>query len=263
MTSNLAFNVQGEGPLWLWIHGWGMNKSVWEPILPTFTQSHRVITVDLPGFGESGWHSDYAKFEAAVDQLEALTLNLHAEHNNTDIHLLGWSMGGLFATALASRQPELFAHLTWVASTAKFMHEDNWKGIQPNVLAMFQKQLKQDFRATTERFLAVQAMGSPSAKKDIQKLKAILQSTAQPHPEALAAGLEWLSQIDLRNEFEGLSIPSTRIYGSKDSLVPKQQRDAFNKAQDQSFMFENSAHTPFLNEQEQFLEVLNNIAHQR
>lgn len=260
MAKDLAYHAQGEGPLWVWLHGWGMNKAVWRPTQELFARHHRVITIDLPGFGESSWHPENDSFENAFRRVEETMLTIQTEHAQQKIHLLGWSMGGLFAAALAAKSPEQYSHLVWVASTAKFMEQEDWKGIKPEVLSMFQKQLAKDFRATTERFLAVQAMGSPNARKDISHLKSILAQTEEPNPDALKAGLNWLESVDLRHQFNTLNIPTTRIYGSRDSLVPKQQMHGFNKTNDNSILFEDSAHTPFLNEPERFLKVLSEIS---
>ncbi|MDC2889767.1 hypothetical protein [Psychrosphaera algicola] len=75
------------------------------------------------------------------------------------------------ATQLAITQPEKILNLGLVASSPKFMADGNWPGIQPAVLDQFANQLDNEHKAVIERFMAIQAMGSVSAKQDIKELK--------------------------------------------------------------------------------------------
>ncbi|CUS47604.1 MAG: pimeloyl-[acyl-carrier protein] methyl ester esterase BioH [Idiomarinaceae bacterium HL-53] len=261
MANKLAHLVQGSGPVWIWIHGWGMNKLVWEPVAKQVSDFATVVTLDLPGFGESEWQTNNDDFRTMVARVDNFLGTIAKSYPGAKLNLMGWSMGGLVATALVEKKPDRYAQLVWVASSPCFLRHENWKGIEPKVLAAFQQQLAQDFRATTERFLAVQAMGSPNARKDIMALKEILQQSRAPHPEALAAGLRWLAKVDLRQTFSHLSLPTTRIYGKRDSLVPWAQSAQITKPHDDVVLFEDSAHTPFLNEQEKFVALLRSLTH--
>lgn len=244
--------VHGKGASWVFLHGWGMHRAIWQPLLKTLSPSIRIRAVDLPGFGDSTWHTDYADFEQAVHALE----NHLLAHELGPINLLGWSMGGLYAIALAARGKLNIQRVALIASTPKFAQEPQWPGIQATVLTMFQKQLKRDFAATIERFLAVQAMGSPHIIRDIRLIQELLAQGAEPHPEALVAGLGWLQELDLRSQFEALACPTLRLYGRRDSLVPIKQASLLIKPIDHVEIFEDSAHTPFLNEPERFCQML-------
>jgi|SRR5690554_662851 len=248
----ISDSVHGKGASWVFLHGWGMHRGVWQPLLERLSPSLRIRTVDLPGFGGSPWHTEYADFEQAVSALEN---HLLAEEQGP-VNLLGWSMGGLYAIALASRGKLNVQRLALTASTPKFVEAEHWPGIQENVLGMFHKQLRRDFGATIERFLAVQAMGSPHSIQDIRLMQELLSHGSEPSPAALTAGLDWLQAVDLRAEFEALQCPSLRLYGRRDSLVPVAQAQLLHKPIDHVEVFAESAHTPFLNEREAFCQVL-------
>lgn len=249
---NLADHVQGEGTTWVFLHGWGMNQGIWTPLCDAFPPDQRLVTVNLPGYGGSAWHSSLTDFDKAVEALESQLL----EQINSPCYLVGWSMGGLFAQALAVRQRLEVNGLVLVGSTPKFTEAKAWPGIQPKVLSMFQQQLKRDFAATIHRFLAVQAMGSPQTREDIRNIQALLARYPDPNPNALTAGLSWLEHIDLRSEFQQLACPTLRIYGRRDTLVPVEQASLLTKAHDQQLIYEQSAHTPFLNESTRFIDDL-------
>ena len=45
------YDVHGEGPAVVLVHAGIADSRLWEPQLDSFTQSHTVLRVDLPGFG--------------------------------------------------------------------------------------------------------------------------------------------------------------------------------------------------------------------
>jgi len=64
-----------------------------------------------------------------------------------------------------------------------------WRGIQAKVLSAFTAQLMDDF-------LALQAMGSPSARQDVKALKKAVLSRPSPNQQSLLSGLNLLAEID-------------------------------------------------------------------
>ncbi|MEZ5449426.1 MAG: hypothetical protein R3E89_10730 [Thiolinea sp.] len=49
--SQLFTETAGQGTPLLVLHGWGMNRLVWEPVRAALEQQARVTWVDLPGHG--------------------------------------------------------------------------------------------------------------------------------------------------------------------------------------------------------------------
>ena len=174
----------GQGSDLILIHGWGMNGAVWHQTAEQLSEHFRVHVIDLPGFG----HSNHLTFNTLEDLSQQILTE--APKNAT---WLGWSLGGLVATHIALKHPEHIAKLITVASSPKFSAHKQWKGIQPKVLNNFTEQLVDDFKLTIERFMALQAMGSPSARQDIKSLKQAVLSRPLPNTESLIAGLELLS----------------------------------------------------------------------
>nr|WP_228517680.1 pimeloyl-ACP methyl ester esterase BioH [Aliidiomarina indica] len=234
------------------LHGWGLNQSIWTPILDHLTAHYRVWTLDLPGFGESGWAATDADFSQACARVAD---RLQGEITEPYV-LAGWSMGGLIATQIALQQPQRIHSLVTIASSPYFLQSENWPGIKASVLEEFQRQLSTDLHKTIERFLAVQALGSPQARAEIKTMRSLLASKPAPHAEALKAGLEWLARVDLRQQLQHLQVPSIRLYGRRDSLVPAQVADhlqaTLKNSADRSHIFTDSAHAPFMTEPDNF-----------
>lgn len=235
----------GEGQDIVLIHGWGMNGAVWQQTAEILAEQCRVHIVDLPGFGFSHQHH----FDSMQDLAEKVLACAPPK-----AIWLGWSLGGLLATHIALNHPERVSKLITVASSPKFAAERPWRGIQPNVLSAFTEQLVEDFQLTIERFMALQAMGSPSARQDVKQLKKAVLSRPSPNPKSLLAGLELLAYMDYRAQLEQLSMPMLRLYGRLDGLVPiKVASDVDKLATDSvSHTFTASSHAPFMTEFEEF-----------
>jgi len=107
--------VEGDGPPIVLIHGFGAALDWWDEIAPEFAADHRVIRLDLIGHGgteapASGYTIErQAKLVAAV--LDKLGVDRAA--------VIGHSMGGEVATALAEASPEKIERLVLIDSPPK------------------------------------------------------------------------------------------------------------------------------------------------
>jgi pimeloyl-ACP methyl ester carboxylesterase len=106
----------GEGAPLVLLHGRGSAATTWFPLLTGLARDHRVLAVDLPGFGASHGHRFRGGgFEAAlayfVDPIEAW---LVAEQVTSPV-LVGHSLGGFVAVELALRRRVAPAALVLIA----------------------------------------------------------------------------------------------------------------------------------------------------
>lgn len=106
----LAYSVAGHGDPVVFLHGFGLDMSMWDPQWPLFSEYYRAVRYDLRGFGASslptGPYSHVADFIALTDHLKA-----------RPAHLVGLSNGGRIALRIAMQQPTLVRTLT-LADTA-------------------------------------------------------------------------------------------------------------------------------------------------
>jgi len=247
--TSLFWHHEGSGEDLVLIHGWGMNGAVWQQAVERLSKHFTVHVVDLPGYGHSAdLHAD------DLNIMAEMVLNL-APHNAIWV---GWSLGGLVATRIALSFPERVSKLVTIASSPKFAAEKRWRGIDPDVLSAFTEQLIEDFHPTIERFMALQAMGSPTARQDVKLLKKAVLSRPLPNPDSLLVGLNMLGNVDLRNELNQLKMPFLRLYGRLDGLVPIKVASDLKEwvLNSEHYIFSNSSHAPFMTELEAFCEQL-------
>lgn len=103
----------GFGPALVLLHGLFLDRTSWNPTLSLLSQHFRVISVDLPGFGESEKPSS-ARFAYSVDAFAHVVTDLFAGLRLGQAHVAGHGLGGAVALTLASRNPELVARLVLV-----------------------------------------------------------------------------------------------------------------------------------------------------
>ncbi len=249
MTDQLGISRQGQGAPLTLIHGWGMNKAIFEPIMPWLQTDFMVTRIDLPGHGESiGVKSD--DFE---DQLCLLEKTLPAST------LAGWSMGGLLAQQLALRWPEKFNKLVLFSCNPCFVQKPGWTcGVERSVFEEFARSLNKDWRATIQRFIGLQLHGLPQARDLIRQVTALLLRGGQPTRLALDFGLELLLEYDARADLGALNIPVMAILGARDKLVPPclEQEIPLINPRIRVECLAQSAHAPFVSHAESVAELL-------
>lgn len=88
-----------DGDAILFLHGWGQNIEMMEPISKPLESTHRIVVIDLPGFGKST-EPDYAW------ELEEFTLMINYIINKLklkNVSLVGHSFGGKISLLYASK----------------------------------------------------------------------------------------------------------------------------------------------------------------
>ncbi|MCW8876179.1 MAG: pimeloyl-ACP methyl ester esterase BioH [Kangiellaceae bacterium] len=237
----------GSGPALVLLHGWGLHGGIWETVLPQLEKSFTVYNVDLPGFGYSPVHNGDYTLDYLVESVEAILPE--------ECYLLGWSLGGLVATALTLKCPDKINKLITVASNPSFVANESWHGMQAQLLESFMQYLEEDYEGTLIRFLGIQTMGSATQKDDVRRLKETVFIHGQPSKKALKGGLEILHDINLVDRLVELKLPILRMYGRLDSLVPsKVAADVENHIPNsKAIIYRKSAHAPFLSNTEVFV----------
>jgi pimeloyl-ACP methyl ester carboxylesterase len=102
------YEVAGEGPAVVLIHGLSGSGRWWEYNVPVLAQQYKVYNVDLVGFGRSRGQRLVLREAAGWFKEWLNTVGL------TEAHLVGHSMGGYIATEVAVTWPALVRRLVLV-----------------------------------------------------------------------------------------------------------------------------------------------------
>ena len=113
----IRHDARGSGSAVLLIHAGVADRRMWDPQLPALSQRHRVVRVDLRGFGESPLPPDpYDHVTDIVAVLDEVGVGSAA--------VVGASFGGLVAQELARRFPERVERLVLVCPASALLEPD-------------------------------------------------------------------------------------------------------------------------------------------
>src|SRR3546814_18500740 len=87
-----------------------------------------------------------------------------------------------------------------LCASPRFVRADGWKyGMSAEIFRDFASGLRDDYRGTLDRFIALEAFGSDDARGELRTLRTEVFSRGDPAAHVLAAGLELLETADLRD----------------------------------------------------------------
>jgi len=112
---SIAYQVRGEGPPLVMVHGVGAGESSyeWRNNFAALSEHFRVYAVDLPGFGRSARRDIAYTADLYITALVDFIRDVVQE----PAHILASSLSGAYAVKLASLRPELVERLVLVEPT--------------------------------------------------------------------------------------------------------------------------------------------------
>jgi pimeloyl-ACP methyl ester carboxylesterase len=250
----------GEGPAILWIHGLGASWQSWLENMPEFARDHRVVAMDLPGFG----YSEMPDGEISIEYYARWTCRLLDELGIESAAVVGNSMGGFVGAELAIRAPERVQRLV-VVSAAIFWQER--RRAQPLLRlarlsdAMVARALT---RATddiaTRRRLRVWALASAGFRYPhlISPELAHEMVRSARRTDGFLPALEALADYPLEEELPKISSPTLIVWGEHDQLVPARDAERLEELIPgaRREVFERTGHVAMLERPERFNRLL-------
>ncbi|MCC8425629.1 alpha/beta fold hydrolase [Mucilaginibacter sp. UR6-11] len=195
---NIAFTDTGKSDTTLlFVHGWAINKSYWANQVAYFGKRYRVVTIDLPGFGQSGKNRDkwgIAQFSSDIDSvIKQLDLQ--------KVILVGHSMSGDIVLQAAIDNPNKVIGVVGV---------DNFKSVgapkNPDdklQMAMAIAEMRKDFIGVTTKWFNEQlfsAATSPEIKRRVLNDVAHTDSTIAVNVMEQGDGFDELDKLAQANK---------------------------------------------------------------
>lgn len=180
----------GKGPTIVLVHDLGGNRSVWMPTIRKLLGKYRVVSVDLPGHGESPAPDPFT-FEAAA---EALDLVL-AKQNPDSTVLVGKGIGGMLALLDLKAHPGRVRGLVVIETPLK------------SPLKISDQEIKYFQRAMDSNYDQVlKVLFSKLGKDSIQGV-AIRATAAQTPPQTIKAYIGASLTGDATSALKSLQVP--------------------------------------------------------
>lgn len=197
----------------------------------------------LPGWGLSvvalqslaaELHTALPDFTVQVEPLTDMTGKNAAEviqqldqQLPSDCWLIGWSLGGMLATALAAQRQCACAGVISYASNACFVARDGWPTAMPvTTFTEFRQLCRSDLSAGLKRFALLCSQGAAQSR---QLAKQLQQMTTDAESVSAVAGLDLLAELDNRNAISTFAGAQLHLLAEADALVPPAAANALRE----------------------------------
>ena len=182
-----------------------MSARSWVRQLEVLPERMRVIAVDLPGHGESS-----SPPGSSIDDYAAAVADFASTLGCGPIVVVGHSMGGSIAIALAARQPALVRGLVLIASCVKLPLVDS----VGERLVTF---LPGPVRRLLFFSMAKKVLFAPNATADA--IASGMQDLRACRRETILADVRAARAMDLTAQAAALDVPTLVLAGSRDRLT--------------------------------------------
>lgn len=247
---SLYIDVRGNGPVpMVVLHGWAMHGGIMAPLVDALADRCTLYVVDLPGHGFSRDCGTSLEPSACAAAIAAQT---------PPALWLGWSLGGLIALTGALDNPQHVRSLAVVCGSPKFARDAGWPyGSDGKLVRQLADDLETDYKGTIDRFLALEAMGSPDPRAELRHLRDIAFAHGEPDMRVLQEGIRILDSTDRRAALPDITVRSAWIAGARDRLVhPEAMRWSAAQCGGSHSAIEHAGHAPFLGHTDAVVQAL-------
>lgn len=239
----------GSGPAVVFVHGLSGSWMNWLENIPQLAVDHRVIALDLPGFGRSPLPKSEITIGLFCDVLIALLHKLGLETAS----LVGNSMGGQISAKLAIEHPELIDRLVVVSPAGVTIDVAR----NPQVLWVLKT-----FGWLYSAGARTASLSSDPLSKSAPLRRALLSVVCR-YPERLpgplvqrqiagagtagfAPAVHAIGHCDLSDELERITMPSLLIWGRNDRIIPSSDSKIWQRDIEgaEAFTYEETGHVP-------------------
>lgn len=202
----LDFDGSGSGPCTILLHPVGLNRSTWGGLISALAKVHKVISVDLRGFGTSAPAHRPGRMNTYVEDVIAL---IEEVAEGGPVNLVGLSFGGMIAQNVAIARPEMVDSLVVCGCPGTIP-----KSLQP---ALYERAEQTDsegmesaVESTLERWFNAEFLTSDAAIATGQIIR-------ENNTDGWAAAWEAISEHDAIPGLNGFKGRSLVIGGEKDA----------------------------------------------
>lgn len=249
----------GEGEPVIFVHGIAGCWRNWLENIPFFANTHRVLALDLPGFGDSpmpSWEISMGNYGRLIhDFCERLGIDRVAA-------LVGNSMGGFISTEAVIDEPQRFDRLVLISAAGVSFAEIQGRHVEAagRIVKAITPFLSGNRRAYWTRprgrkFAFGQLFRNPN------KLRPeLLAEQVRPGLQApgFSDALEAIWGYDTRERLTEIEIPTLVVWGLNDRIVPIEGALGYHRLIPHSRLeiFERTGHLPMLERPQRFNPLL-------
>lgn len=246
----------------VFVHGLAGSWPNWLEQLPVLARGHRVVALDLPGFGHSPMPSAPITISGYARLLDGLLGQLGIDA----AAVVGNSMGGFIGAELAIAFPQRVERLALVSAAGISTYD-----YKPGVRVLPSMRRAQRVLEATGAWVASKSDTVASRAR----LRAAALNVVVRHPNRLPAALaaeqlrgagkpgflpalQSIFEYDFRERLPEIACPTLIVWGDSDRLVPLRDADVFAELipNSRKVVFEDTGHMSMLERPAVFNELL-------
>lgn len=250
---DVCFTDEGKGRAIVLLHGFLEDKSVWKEFSAKLSKQYRVISIDLPGFGETPGIGYMHSMEMMADAVKAVMDNLGLRR----YVIVGHSMGGYASMAFAELYPKNISGICMFHSTAT-ADSDEKKTERTRVIEV----VKKDPVIFVKNFFA--KLFAPenilTLKEKIERLRKNAEKIPRQNIVNALEGMK--NRRDRRFVIKNASYPILFLIGKQDEVIPyKPLLDQAKLGKEVSVvLLENAGHMGFYEDEKACLKAIKSFA---
>lgn len=243
---------RGNGDPVVFLHAFPFNAAMWEYQYAALEADHRVIGIDLPGFGSSPAPANPKA--ATMDAWADLVVGVLDELGLEQPTIVAASMGGYLTFAMARRHLDKLGALVLVATRAKSDDVDTWEKRTDQQQALAGgEDLATLAKGMVESLLSQASLDRPEL---VEYVLALMQHNL---PEGWIAALEAMkNRPDAMGALRGMPRKTLVVAGELDRITPLAESTLITRlvADGRLVVVKDSSHLPNLENPVEFNAVL-------
>jgi len=247
----MAYDDRGRGLPLLFIHGYPLNRTLWEPQIDDLSYTTRVLTVDLRGHGESDPMPGPYPMDMLADDCISL---LDALGITTPIVICGLSMGGYVTFAFYRRYAARVAGLILTATRAGADSSESKANRDKSAVLAHEKGADVIAEAMLPRLLSPKTL---TARPDlVDRVRKIMRGISVDGLVGDLTGMR--DRLDSTPLLTQINIPTLIIYGADDQIIPLSEVEFMHQAiiNSELKIIPDAGHLPNLEQPELFNQVV-------
>lgn len=208
--TTLAYDIEGQGEVVLLIHALGLDRHSWWMQVPELAIGWRVIACDLRGHGESDKPPGPYSIDLMAEDIAGLLRTLDIP----SARIVGLSLGGMVAQALALAHPQLVDSLVLCDTTSGYSPEQS-RVFRERAETVRRHGMEPIVEPTLERWLT-----APFRQERPDVVERIARSLRQNDPQAYAAATEAVGNLALTDRLSQVRCPTLVVVGEEDPGTP-------------------------------------------
>jgi len=219
----MAYDETGSGKPILFIHGFPLNRKMWEPQIEAFSDNMHVIAPDLRGHGETEAIPGPYEMEMLADDCHGL---LEALGVTQPVVVCGLSMGGYATLAFYRKYPERAAGLILAATRAG---ADSEEGKANREKAAAQAQEKGVSAIIDGMLPKILAPGTYETRPElVERVREMMAETSVEGVVGAQLGMK--ERPDSTPLLTQIRVPTLVLHGAEDQILPPSEAEATHTA---------------------------------